>query len=98
MNTMRRRSPPRFWAVLLGYVTLALLALGAAASCGGGGAPAGACTMDATNTGCTAGQLCQAGKDGKLACFCSITADTGCADGKACLADATGAPACFCNR
>jgi hypothetical protein len=53
--------------------------------------------MGAANTGCAAGEVCSADKDGKLACFCSVSANSGCTDGKVCLAGSDGEPACFCD-
>ncbi|MFT3773961.1 MAG: hypothetical protein QM820_51995 [Minicystis sp.] len=93
MTNKRRRAPATLLAAVGAHVFAAALALVLAPSCGGG--TDGTCTLE-DSSNCLEGQACTMGKDGKLGCFCSPSANTGCEGGKACLVNAEGEPACFC--
>lgn len=90
----RRRATANLWKALLAPLLIAAPALGLAPSCSD--EPDGICSLD-DNSGCSGGQVCREGKDGRTACFCSAESGQGCADGKVCLAGPEGEPACYCS-
>src|SRR5688572_28204501 len=90
----RRRATANLWKALLAPLVIAAPALVTAPSCSS--EPDGVCSLD-DNSGCSGGQLCREGKDGRTACFCSPDSGQGCLDGKTCLAGPEGEPACYCT-
>jgi len=80
--------------VVAGLVSF--LTLGLSTSCGGDDTEEGACSTK-DNKGCSGGQVCREGKDGRAACFCSPDTREGCPEGLECANTPNGDPGCYCS-